>query len=91
MPADITLIIDERERTEFLPYLPCLDDGPEAANSVAYTQMPRFERCGKPCFNGGAGWSCSNVYGRGSRHKASAFALFASTTVPMRSISGSPP
>ena len=31
--------------------------------------MPRVTKCGKPCFNGGAGWACSSLGGRGSRHK----------------------
>ena len=44
-------------------------EGQELQTQRAEAQMLRVTKCGRPCFNGGAGWACSNLCGRGSRHK----------------------
>ena len=45
------------------------DTHPADGSSCDPLLLPRFKRCGKPCFNRGAGWACSNVCGHGSRHR----------------------
>ena len=82
MPADITLPIDERERTEFPPYFPCLVDGPDAANSAADTKD-----AGSHASMVEQGGVAATSVVMAVATKASAFVLFASMTIPMRSIS----
>ena len=85
--------MENRSKTMLNKHQPCKKChkiGPDASSSLlqsqlAKTLMPRFKRCGKPCFNIGAGWwACSNWCGHGSNNKGKCLCPPASTTILTR-------